>query len=65
MKTWNIRCTCMGRDAGHTIWCLLVAAAHPDAMINDDGEVFYPDSPQDAAWFAAEHDAYPLAGASQ
>lgn len=37
-----------------------VAATQPHAMVNDAGDVFYPDSPEDAAWFAAEHNARPL-----
>ena len=63
MRVWEIRCTCMGRDTGHTIWCLAIAASQPHAMINDEGEVFYPDNDADAALFARYHDAYPLAGA--
>jgi len=31
-------------------------------MINADGDVFYPDSAEDAAWFAAEHGAVPIHG---
>lgn len=34
-----------------------VARRYPNAMINDAGEVFYPDSDEDAAWFRAEHGA--------
>lgn len=37
-----------------------VAAAFPNAMINDVGEVFYADNPDDAAWFAEEHGARPV-----
>lgn len=29
----------------------------PNAMVNDAGEAFYPDDPEDAAWFANEHGA--------
>lgn len=36
-----------------------VAAQQPNAMVNVDGDVFYPDNPEDAQWFAAEHDARP------
>lgn len=32
----------------------------PNAMVNDAGDVFYPDSAEDADWFAWEHDARPL-----
>lgn len=28
-----------------------------NAMVNDAGEAFYPDGPEDAAWFANEHGA--------
>lgn len=34
-----------------------IAQHYPNAMINDDGEVFYPDSSEDAAWFRMEHGA--------
>ena len=34
-----------------------VARQQPHAMVNDEGEVFYPDSDEDARWFAAEHGA--------
>lgn len=34
-----------------------VAATQPHAMVNDAGDVFYPDGPEDAAEFAAEHGA--------
>jgi len=30
-----------------------------NAMVNDQGDVFYPDSDEDVAWFTAEHGAYP------
>jgi len=39
---------------------LEAAAQQPHAMCNDHGEVFYPDSEEDARWFTAEHDARPL-----
>jgi hypothetical protein len=29
-------------------------------MANDVGDVFYPDSEDDALWFADQHDARPL-----
>jgi hypothetical protein len=34
-----------------------VARTCPDAMSNQ-GDWFYPDSPEDAAWFAVEHAAW-------
>lgn len=36
---------------------LEVAAQQPNAMVNDAGEVFYPDGPEDAEWFARKHGA--------
>lgn len=39
---------------------LEVAAMRGNAMVNDDGDVFYPDSPEDAEWFAEQHGARPL-----
>ena len=47
-------------DALHRIDCLTVAATQPGTMINDDGEVFYPDDDEDAAYFAEHHSAYLL-----
>ena len=40
-----------------------VAKESPHAMINDRGDIFYPDSPEDADWFRREHDAYPITAA--
>lgn len=40
-----------------------VARRYPNAMINDAGEVFYPDSDEDAEWFRAEHGAQPIVAA--
>lgn len=37
-----------------------VAAECPDGMINAAGDVFYPDNPEDAAYFAERHGAKPL-----
>lgn len=48
-------CTCPGR--WHAIDCATVAATQPHVMVNDDREVFYPDGPEDAAYFAREHGA--------
>ena len=39
------------------------AVAVPGAMLNALGDVFYPDSPEDAAWFEREHGAWPITGA--
>lgn len=39
---------------------LEAAVEQPHAMVNEDGDVFYPDSAEDAAWFAREHAARPL-----
>ena len=32
-------------------------AEQRNAMVNAAGEAFYPDSPEDAVWFAVEHGA--------
>lgn len=40
-----------------------VAATQPNAMVNDAGDVFYPDSAEDAALFASWHDARPVTDA--
>jgi hypothetical protein len=53
-------------DGPHSITCATVAATVPYAMVDDAGQVFYPDSPIDAAAFAALHGARfldPIAGA--
>lgn len=52
-------CTCGGQDV-HSLHCLAVAATQPHAMINDSGEVFYPDNADDADFFAREHGARPV-----
>lgn len=44
----------------HRIDCPVEAASQPHAMINDAGEVFYPDGPVDARLFADEDGARPL-----
>jgi hypothetical protein len=36
------------------------AATQPHAMVDDDGCFWYPDSPDDAAYFAKHHGARPL-----
>jgi hypothetical protein len=56
----TVACTCHASTSLHGIDCHQVAAAQPNAMVNDVGDVFYPDNPADAAWFASEHDARPL-----
>jgi hypothetical protein len=30
------------------------------AMVNDAGDLFYPDGPDDARWFVVEHEARPV-----
>jgi hypothetical protein len=45
-----------------SVHSLEVAATQPHVMVNDDGDVFYPDSPEDAAYFAEHHAARPLHG---
>lgn len=47
-------CGCGDR---HSITCPVVASTQPNAMVNARGDVFYPDSAEDAAWFTAEHGA--------
>lgn len=32
----------------------------PNAMANDQGDLFYPDSLDEAIWFTTEHRAYPM-----
>lgn len=39
---------------------LQATAQQPHAMTNDQGEVFYPDSDEDAQWFTEQHGARPL-----
>jgi hypothetical protein len=39
-----------------------VAMTQPHAMVNDDGDVFYPDGPDDARHFVEHHGAWPLHG---
>jgi hypothetical protein len=43
---------------------LEAARSQPHAMVNDQGDVFYPDSEEDARWFAEEHGAWPLDAAA-
>lgn len=43
-----------------SVHSLAVAAQQPNAMVNDEGDVFYPDGPEDAEWFAREHGARPM-----
>ena len=50
-----IDCTCGTRP--HAVECLITAANTPHAMVNEAGEVFYPDSPEDALLFAVDHGA--------
>ena len=46
------------------MWSLEYARTVPGAMVNAAGDVFYPDGPDDAAWFAQEHKAWPITGAA-
>ena len=45
------------------IGSLEVARLYPNAMVNAAGEVFYPDSLDDAVWFRVEHGALPILAA--
>lgn len=45
------------------MWSLEYARTVSGAMVNASGDVFYPDSPEDAAWFAQEHEAWPITAA--
>lgn len=64
----EIRCTCRAAaGALHSICCLISAATQPHAMIDDDGDVYYPDNPDDAQHFADAYGARmldPTAGAA-
>jgi hypothetical protein len=51
---------CRGYDTLHSITCIEVARQTPYAMINDHGEVFYPDGLEDARYFATAEHARPL-----
>ena len=57
---FTLACTCYAMTDLHDIDCATVAATQPHAMVNDAGDVFYPDNAEDAEWFAREHDARPL-----
>lgn len=37
-----------------------VAQVSPNAMVNDRGDVFYPDDATEALWFVIEHHAHPV-----
>lgn len=52
-------CTCTRHRHPHAVTCLMTAwqEAPNRAMVNRLGEVFYPDSPADAARFTADHEA--------
>jgi len=50
---------CRGRVL-HSITCIEVAKQTPYAMVNDHGEVFYPDNLRDARHFATVEHARPL-----
>jgi hypothetical protein len=45
------------------MWSLDYARTVPGAMVNEYGDVFYPDGPEDAAWFAVEHGAWLITAA--
>lgn len=47
----------------HDMWSLEYAQEVPGAMVNAAGDVFYPDGPEDAAWFAEEHGAWVITAA--
>lgn len=53
-------CTCGASTSLHDVECMTAAVTQRNAMVNSAGEVFYPDDPEDAAWFAIEHGAQPL-----
>lgn len=59
----TVDCTC-GADAGglHSIVCMTVAADQPHAMVDDHGDVYYPDNEDDAAVFIEHHGARWLNG---
>ncbi len=53
-------CTCGATDDRHAITCFTVAWTQPHAMHNLAGEVFYPDSADDARDLARDFDARPM-----
>jgi hypothetical protein len=61
LRVQMIKCSCGARDTPpHSITCLITAAGLPNAMVDIDGDVFYPDNPDDAMHFALNHHAFPL-----
>jgi len=38
----------------------MLTSLPPHAMINQYGDLFYPDGPDDARYFAQEHQAWPV-----
>lgn len=52
-------CNCGNGDM-HTITCSFNWDEY--TMVTADGDVFYPDGPEDAAYFAEWHDAQYLGG---
>lgn len=47
----------------NNMWSLEYAQGVPGAMVNELGDVFYPDDEEDAAWFAREHGAWVITAA--
>lgn len=50
-------CTCGTSTTLHSVECLTVAVTQPHAMVNVQGDVFYPDSREDAEDFYNEYGA--------
>lgn len=53
------RCTHCGFSGLHSITCLTVAETSPNSMIDDEGDVFYADNPDDAQYFFDSYSARP------
>lgn len=54
-------CTCgVGVDALHLITCMTVAVTQPNAMVDPDGEVYYPDDVADAVRLYRTCEAVPV-----
>lgn len=53
-------CPHCGHAPLHSITCIVEARTQPHAMVNDHGEIFYPDDIEDALAFAREEGARPL-----
>ena len=46
----------------HSITCIETAKTQPHTLINDDGDVFYPDDVEDADYFIENHGCWWMSG---